>query len=107
MPASSTRTPTTDRCPPTLVSPVWRRRTTEALGGIVYARGGNKRTLGLAAVKTDASGAKDVGFYELDAALHLVRSGDGEGLTCARKNYAFCGSGLTVDAASAVMVDDA
>jgi hypothetical protein len=82
-------------------------QTREAFGGVVYARGGGKRTLGFAAMRAGADGVKDVGFYELDAALRLVPSADADGAAYAKKGYGFKGSGLTVDAASAVVVDDA
>jgi len=82
-------------------------KTGDALGGIVFARGKDLRTLGLAAVKTGQDGVKDVGFYELDAALNLKPLADTNGLAYARKAYGFNGSGLEVDAASAVVTDDA
>ncbi|HNX33007.1 MAG TPA: hypothetical protein PKM57_00140 [Kiritimatiellia bacterium] len=81
-------------------------QTAEALGGIVYARGGNKRTLALAAVQAGKDGVKDVGFYELDAALSLKPVADPDGMAYARKEYGFNGSGLEIDAASAVVTDD-
>jgi hypothetical protein len=82
-------------------------KTAVAQGGIVYARGDNKRTLGLGAVKAGADGVQDVGFYELDAALKLKKVDDPNGLAYARKGYPFSGSGLETDAASAVVTDDA
>jgi hypothetical protein len=81
--------------------------TASGLGGIVYGRGGNLRTLGLAAVKAGADGVKDVGFYELDAALKLTPVGDPNALAYARKSYPMAGGGLAVDAASALLTDDA
>lgn len=77
------------------------------LGGIVYAQGGDKRTLGLAAMKADETGVTDVGFYTLDADLHLVRTNDPGQMNDTKKNYGFAGSGLAVDAASAMITDDA
>jgi len=82
-------------------------KTTGGLGGIVYARGADKRSLGLAAVKAGPGGVKDAGFYELDAALKLARVDDPDGMAYAQKSYPMNGTGLAVDAASAVVTDDA
>ena len=82
-------------------------KTVQGLGGIVYARGSNKRTLAMAAMKAGPEGVKDVGFYELDAALNLKRVDDSDGVAYAKKGYPFNGSGLEIDAASAVVTDDA
>ena len=82
-------------------------KTSSGFGGIVYARGGNKRTLGLAAVHAGPDGVKDVGFYELDSALNLVRVDDPNAVHLTRSNYPINGSGLEYDAASAVVTDDA
>ena len=81
-------------------------RTTAGAGGIVYARGGDKRTLGLAAVSAGPAGVSDVGFYELDAALKLKRSDDPKAMAFTRKNYPMNGSGITADAASVLAVDN-
>lgn len=81
--------------------------TKNGIGGLVYARGGNKRTLGLLAMSAGPDGVKDAGFYELDAALKLVRLNDPDAIHYTKKGYSFNGSGLEVDAASAVITDDA
>ncbi len=83
-------------------------QTGSGLGGIVYARGGNKRSLGLAAMKAGQEGVKEVGFYELDAALKLTRvEDDPNALAFTRKSYPMNGTGLVVEAASAVITDNA
>ncbi len=83
-------------------------QTGSGLGGIVYARGGNKRSLGLAAMKAGHEGVKEVGFYELDAALKLTRvDNDPNALAFTRKAYPMNGTGLVVEAASAVVTDNA
>ena len=82
-------------------------RTVSGLGGIVYARGANKRTLALAAMKAGPDGVQDVGFYELDAALHLKKVDDPNGIAYSKQGYPFNGSGLVIEAASAVVTDDA
>ncbi|MDD4018709.1 MAG: hypothetical protein PHV28_12290, partial [Kiritimatiellae bacterium] len=62
-------------------------KTTGGLGGIVYSRGADKRSLGLAAVNAGPGGVKDVGFYELDAALKLARVDGPDGMAYAQKRY--------------------
>lgn len=81
--------------------------TAEAVGGIVYARGGNTRTLGLAAMTADPDGVREAGFYELTAGLKLVRSDDQNGMDYAKKTYPMNGVGVSVDEASVLVVDDA
>jgi len=77
------------------------------MGGLVYARGGDTRTLALAAVEAGAGGVKEAGFYELDAALNLKRVEDPGAMGYAQKSYPMNGAGLELDAASAVVTDDA
>jgi len=79
----------------------------EALGGIVYGRGDNKRTLGLAAMRADSNGVRDIGFYELDGELRLQRSQDQHAMAWAKRTYPMDGTGVSADQASALVVDDA
>jgi hypothetical protein len=82
-------------------------KTASAQGGLVYVRGDNKRTLGLAAMRAGTDGVKEVGFYELDAALSLKCLDDPSAMAYAQKKYPLNGSGLEADATSAVLTDDA
>jgi len=82
--------------------------TRAGFGGIVYARGSDKRTLGLAAVTADKDGVHEVGYYELDESLRLKPSAEGaNGMAFAKKMYPMNGGGISIDAASALVVDDA
>jgi hypothetical protein len=81
--------------------------TASALGGIVYGRGGNTRTLGLAAMRAGPEGVREAGFYELTADLKLVRSDDQNGMDYAKKTYPMNGAGVSVEEASVLVVDDA
>ncbi|MCL1921873.1 MAG: hypothetical protein FWG50_12515 [Kiritimatiellaeota bacterium] len=81
---------------------------TKGVCGIVYGRGADKRTMGMAAMAAGADGVKPVGFYEMDAALNLRRvTDDPNAYTYAVTSYPMDGTGLAVDAASAVITDDA
>ncbi len=82
-------------------------REPRACGGIVYARGGDKRVLGLAAVTAGPDGVRETGYYELDADLNLTRKEDAAAWEEARACYPMNGTGLVVEAASALITDDA
>jgi hypothetical protein len=76
-----------------------------AVGGLVRALGENRRVLGMAAV---GPGGEDVGYYELDERLELRRRDDVAGGAAAiRKAVPMAGKGISVDAGSVVVVDDA
>ena len=83
-------------------------KTAAGLCGIVYGRGANKRTMGMAAMAAGPDGVKPAGYYELDAALNLRRvTDDPDAFGYALKSYPLNGTGLVVEAASAVVTDDA
>ncbi len=71
-------------------------------GGLIRALDGNRRTLGFAAQAPDGT---NLGYYELDAALNLVR-GDDALLAPHQKDTALASGPLTVDAASVIFTDD-
>ena len=79
-------------------------RDTALHGGLVRARGENKRTLFFAAMGV----AGDIGGYELDADLRLVPSSDAAGLAWAKQNTAIPSPEgvFSADAASALYIDD-
>lgn len=78
----------------------------QSLGGLPYSRGKGLGTLGLAAMKAGKAGPEDVGFYELTADLKLQRRDESPDWT--KANYAIPteGTGVRIDAASALLVDD-
>jgi hypothetical protein len=73
-------------------------------GGLIRARGENKRTLVFAAV--DSAG-KDIGCYELQANLTLAPATDPDLLAHTRKNTKIPVGVITTDAASVIFTDDA
>jgi hypothetical protein len=75
-------------------------------GGIVRARGENKRTLHFVAQEASESGPREVGLYELDGALNLSRVEDAAALNYQKQRAAIPAGVLTADAASIVFVDD-
>ena len=72
-------------------------------GGMVRARGENKRSLAFAAIASDGS---ELGYYELDGDLKLKRAADPGAHEFARTDTAIPDNILRIDAASVVYTDD-
>jgi hypothetical protein len=79
---------------------------TESVAGLVRCRGDNKRTLQMAALSVAGRTAQDAGYYELDTAMQLIRVDDAETHAWLKQNAAIPQGILSVDAASAIYVDD-
>lgn len=73
-----------------------------ANGGLLYARGGNFKTLRF--VASDAQG--ELGCYDLDGELKLRKTNDAPGIAWMHKNVAIPKNVLTLDAASVLYVDN-
>ncbi len=73
-------------------------------GGLPYVRGERKGTLGLAAMSNEKGKAEDVGFYELSADLRLRKVSDD--VSWPKAHYPINGVGVSVEPASALVVDD-
>ncbi|MEZ5400171.1 MAG: hypothetical protein R2729_10925 [Bryobacteraceae bacterium] len=74
--------------------------------GLVWARGGNKRTLLFAAQAAEGNEATPASLYELDAELHLNKVDDDATLGWIGQNLAVPSGVLQTDAASVIYVDD-
>lgn len=98
-----------DRRPPAadpIFSGLARPESGEVSGGILWAPGGNRGVLGLAASRTRPDGGvEDLGYYELDAGLKLRPGEDPAALERVRK-AAPPPDPVQVDAASVVAVED-
>jgi len=77
------------------------------IGGLVRARGENKRTLHFAAERGEGDRRESLGLYELDADLVLRRTEDPKGAAWLAEKVAIPAGAITVDAASVLVVDDA
>lgn len=75
-------------------------------GGLLYSLGDNRRALGLLASRRDAGGCKEVGYYEMDDSLRLVRKDDPETSSFIRTRLAIPTQVVEVDDASVVVTDD-
>lgn len=72
-------------------------------GGLVRALSKDRRVLAFAAVDADG---QDVGYYELDAGLRLVKKDDAKAHAYQKEHTAIPKDILTSDAASVIFVDD-
>ncbi len=70
--------------------------------GLIYARGANLRTLRFAATR----GGTELGCYDLDASVRLVRTNDAAGFAWTKKNFAIPTNVISVDDASVLFVDE-
>jgi len=78
----------------------------KSLGGMLYGLGENRRALGLAAVTYEGTRPVDVGYYELNAAMQLVRKEDAETHSFIKNKFAIPQRAVTIDEASVLVVDD-
>jgi hypothetical protein len=76
---------------------------TNVSGGLVRARSGNKRDLAFSAVAPDGS---EIGYYELDEHLRLLRREDANALEYQKTHTAIPTGVIQSDAASVLFIDD-
>ncbi|MGF7216762.1 hypothetical protein GGR92_002929 [Spirosoma lacussanchae] len=75
-------------------------------GGLMYGLGNNRRALGLAALSYEGGQATDVGYYELNASMQLVRKEDAGVLDVIKDKFAIPKQVVTIDESSVLIVDD-
>ena len=80
-----------------------------SLGGLLYSRGGNLRTMGVLAGQFSGGKFTESGFYELDADMNLVlrEKASGPAAQYTRESYAIAPGKLEMDDASVLIKDDA
>jgi hypothetical protein len=78
----------------------------ENIGGLVRARGENKRTLSFAAMTVRGNEAADLGYYELDGDLKLRRVDDAKTQAFVETKAAIPRNVIALDDASVLVVDD-
>ena len=76
------------------------------IGGLVRARGDNKRTLAFAAMNVRGSEATDIGYYELDGDLKLKRVDDAKAHEYVKAKVAIPRNVIALDSASVLVTDD-
>lgn len=77
-----------------------------ATGGLLWALGDNRRTLGVLAGNVTTSGFQETGYYELDSLLNLVKKEDEKTIGYIRDKVSIPKNVVTVDEASVLVVDD-
>src|SRR5690606_8208939 len=75
-------------------------------GGLLYGLGDNRRALGILAGKIEDNRFIEKGYYELDGGMKLVKKDDPETANFIREKFAVPKDVVTIDQASAVIVDD-
>jgi hypothetical protein len=80
--------------------------TTNTSGGLMYGLGNNRQALGMAAMTYKGGQPADVGYYELNGDMQLVRKEDVEMVDVIRNKFAIPQKVVTVDESSVLIVDD-
>jgi hypothetical protein len=76
------------------------------MGGLVRARGEDKRTMHFAAMSVNGEKVEDTGYYELDAELKLKRVEDPKAMDYVKQHAAIPRNVITLDDASVLITDD-
>lgn len=77
-------------------------RKKEAVGGLIYGLGDNRRSLGISASHKGASS----GYYELGSDMKLIKKEDVQTQSFIDDNFAITTNGLSIDSASVLIIDD-
>ncbi|WP_266364089.1 hypothetical protein [Tellurirhabdus rosea] len=80
--------------------------TVSTTGGMLYGLGKNRRVLGLAALTYNGDKPTDVGYYELNSDMQLVRKEDTGTHSFIKTKFAIPRQVVTIDEASVLVVDD-
>ncbi len=80
--------------------------TANTSGGLMYGLGANRRALGLAASSYNGGQATDVGYYELNADMQLVRMEDAGTVNVIKTKFAIPHNVVTIDESSVLIIDD-
>ncbi len=75
-------------------------------GGLMYGLGSNRRALGMAALTYKGGQPSEVGYYELDGTMQLVRKEDAATMDVIKSKFAIPQKVVTIDASSVLIVDD-
>lgn len=79
----------------------------EYSGGLLYALGDKRRKLGVLASEYSKGKFNEVGYYELDSAMHLTRQEDPKTADFIRAKFEISKDAISVDDASVLVIDDA
>ncbi|MEX1241195.1 MAG: hypothetical protein WEB30_15835, partial [Cyclobacteriaceae bacterium] len=77
-----------------------------AMGGLMYGLGKDRRALGMLAIDFRGTQRSQVGYYELDAEMNLIRKDDPETSQFIAEKFEIPENVLTMDESSVLIVDD-
>jgi hypothetical protein len=80
--------------------------TSTSTGGLLYGLGENRRALGIAALEYSEGQARDLGYYELDVNMELVRKEDPKTHSFIKTKFAIPQQVVTVSESSVLIIDD-
>jgi hypothetical protein len=78
----------------------------EAVGGLVYGLGDNRRAMGISASKYNGTEKSGLGYYELTADMKLIKKDDPETLQFIDKEFSIPQNVVTIEESSVLVVDD-
>ena len=79
---------------------------TESNAGLLYGLGNNRRALGFAALQYSEKEAKDLGYYELDGDMNLVKKDDTATLRFIKEKFAIPQHIVSIEESSVLVIDD-
>lgn len=77
-----------------------------SIGGLLYGLGDNRRVLGISAIIFENGREKEAGYYELDAALNLVKKNDPKMNKFIKEKFAIAENVIEIEESSILIVDD-
>jgi hypothetical protein len=75
-------------------------------GGLIYGLGDNKRTLGMNATRMKGNSTEELGYYELNEKMELVKKEDAATAGLIHSKFAIPEKVVSIDGASVLVVDD-
>ena len=78
----------------------------EAIGGLVYGLGDNRRAMGISASKYNGTEKGGLGYYELTADMKLIKKDDPETLQFIDKEFSIPQNVVTIEESSVLVIDD-
>ncbi|WP_210422404.1 hypothetical protein [Spirosoma sp. KCTC 42546] len=75
-------------------------------GGLIYGLGKNRRALAMAAQTYSGKQVSDVGYYELNGSMQLVRKNDAGTESFIKDKFAIPQKAVTIEESSVLVVDD-
>ena len=78
----------------------------QAMGGILYGLGEDRKALGVSVAHFDGYSHQSIGYYELDASMNLIAKDDPETDTFIQEKFAIPKDVIQVESSSILVIDD-